>query len=314
MKNSLKICLALIAAALIIVGFTQCGSNAPKPLPQQAMYHWKTVFDLDSAEQAFITKHDIGRIYLHMFDVALDEDAVVPIATTKFKSTVPDSIEIVPVAYITLDALQNIKYSETEYAPLIIERMIAMCNYNNCGDIKELQFDCDWTSSTKHIYENLCSSAKEYLDSLGMELSITVRLHQLHESVPSAHRGVLMLYNTGAIKNPSTRNSILDIKHVKPYVKSVEYPIPLDYAYPAYGWGVLFDSDNFVSIVNENDTTDSPTKSIRKERPTTAEIMAVKQLVEEKLGKPDNCNIIYHLDNTQLQNYSDYEISQILSF
>jgi hypothetical protein len=229
MKNSLKICLALIAA-LIIVGFTQCGSNAPKPLPQKAMYHWKTVFDLDSAEQAFIKKHDIGRIYIHMFDVAVEDYAAVPIATTKFASPVPDSVEIVPVAFITLDALRFIEGKEAEYAFLIAERMIAMCNYNKCGKINELQLDCDWTRSTKGIYENLCRSTKEHLDSLGIELSITVRLHQLGESAPPAHRGVLMLYNTGAIKDPKTRNSILDINHVKPYVKSVEYPIPLDYA------------------------------------------------------------------------------------
>ena len=314
MKNPLKISIAIIATALIVVGFTQCGSNAPKPLPQKAMYHWKTVFDLDSAEQAFIKKHDIGRIYIHMFDVAVEDYAAVPIATTKFASPVPDSVEIVPVAFITLDALRFIEGKEAEYAFLIAERMIAMCNYNKCGKINELQLDCDWTRSTKGIYENLCRSTKEHLDSLGIELSITVRLHQLGESAPPAHRGVLMLYNTGAIKDPKTRNSILDIKHVKPYVKSVEYPIPLDYAYPAYGWGVLFDNNHFVSIVNENATADSTSQSVRKERPTAAEILAVKQLVEKAVGKPNNRNILYHLDNTQLQNYTDNEISQILAY
>lgn len=314
MKNPLKSCIAIIATALIVVGFTQCGSEVTKTPPQKAMYHWKTVFDLDSAEQAFIKKHDIARIYLHMFDVAVEDFTVVPIATTKFASPVPDSVEIVPVAFITLDALRHIEGKEAEYAFLIAERMIAMCNYNNCGKINELQLDCDWTKTTKNIYENLCRSTKEHLDSLGMELSITVRLHQLGESAPPAHRGVLMLYNTGAIKNPNTRNSILDINHVKPYVKSVEYPIPLDYAYPAYGWGVLFDNNHFVSIVNENATADSTSQSVRKERPTAAEILAVKQLVEKAVGKPDNRNILYHLDNTQLQNYTDNEISQILAY
>ncbi|MEE0975278.1 MAG: hypothetical protein UH853_06170, partial [Muribaculaceae bacterium] len=240
--------------------------------------------------------------------------AAVPIATTKFASPVPDSVEIVPVAFITLDALRFIEGKEAEYAFLIAERMIAMCNYNKCGKINELQLDCDWTRSTKGIYENLCRSTKEHLDSLGIELSITVRLHQLRESAPPAHRGVLMLYNTGAIKDPKTRNSILDINHVKPYVKSAEYPIPLDYAYPAYGWGVLFDNNHFVSIVNENATADSTSQSVRKERPTAAEILAVKQLVEKAVGKPDNRNILYHLDNTQLQNYTDNEISQILAY
>lgn len=314
MKNPLKTCIAIIAATIIVVGFAQCGSNAQEPLPQKAMYHWKTVFDLDSAELTFVKKHDIDRIYLHMFDVDCENFQVVPIATTKFASPVPDSVEIVPVAFITLNALRSIEGNEAEYAYLIAERMIAMCNYNNCGKINELQLDCDWTKSTKSIYEKLCCHTKEHLDSLGIELSITVRLHQLGESAPPAHRGVLMLYNTGAIKAPNTRNSILDINHVKPYVKSVDYPIPLDYAYPAYGWGVLFDNNKFVSIVNENSTADSTSQIVRKERPAAAEIIAVKELVEKSVGKPDNRNIIYHLDNTQLQNYTDNEISQILAY
>jgi hypothetical protein len=69
-----------------------------------------------------------------------------------------------------------------------------------------------------------------------------------------------------------------------------------------------------VSIVNENATADSTSQSVRKERPTAAEILAVKQLVEKAVGKPDNRNILYHLDNTQLQNYTDNEISQILAY
>ena len=47
-------------------------------------------------------------------------------------------------------------------------------------------------------------------------LSITVRLHQLREPAPPADRGVLMLYNTGALKAHDTRNSILDLADVKP--------------------------------------------------------------------------------------------------
>ena len=45
-----------------------------------------------------------------------------------------------------------------------------------------------------------------------------------------------------------------------------------------------------------------------------AEIIEVKELVEHKLGKPANGNILYHLDDVQLKNYTDNEISQILAY
>ena len=52
----------------------------------------------------------------------------------------------------------------------------------------------------------------------------------------------------------------------------------------------------------------------RKERPTYAEIVAVKKYVESHLGKPASGNILYHLDYSQLNNYTDDEINQILAY
>ena len=59
-----------------------------------------------------------------------------------------------------------------------------------------------------------------------------------------------MLYNTGALKVPETYNSILHIDDVEPYIKREKYEIPLDYAFPVFGWGVKFENNKFVSIVS----------------------------------------------------------------
>lgn len=286
-----------------------------------SMYYWKTTFDVDSAECAFLNRHNIERIYVRMFDVAIERDFInygfsniVPIATTKFETSVPQGKEIVPVTYITIDALRAMSGNEREYASLIVERMQAMCKYNKCGKISEMQLDCDWTSSTKNSYNLLCQAVKDSLNSREMSLSITIRLHQLRETPPPADKGVLMLYNTGALKNYDTKNSILDINDVKPYLTKMKYPLPLDYAYPAYGWGIKFKNKKFISIVSEQDSAQSGDESIRKERVSVDEILAVKQLVEENLGKPSNGNILYHLDDKQLKNYNDNEISQIFAY
>ena len=253
----------VLLTGAVIALLTGCGNreNASKDdryteaVKRNSVYYWKTVFDIDSTAMSFIEKHDIGRIYLRMFDVATEPDflngnfEIVPIATTKFASSVPNNLEIVPVTYITIDALRAMAGREAEFASLIVERLLAMSSYNECGKINEIQLDCDWTSTTKNSYCKLCGIVKDSLSSKGMDLSITVRLHQLQETPPPADRGVLMLYNTGALKSTETQNSILCIDDVKPYIKQKKYAIPLDYAYPVFGWGVKFWNNKFVSIV-----------------------------------------------------------------
>ena len=321
--NKMKQVLKAIIVIVVAIFHISCNSN--NQIDQTAekhtsIYHWKSTFELDSAELAFLQTHNIDRIYLKLFDVAtehnfLDGTAdIVPIATTKFVSAVPKGAEIVPVVYITIDALRAMEGREAEFANLIVERSVAMCNYNKLGKIRELQLDCDWTSTSKDVYCNLCKLVKESLQAKEMVLSITVRLHQLKEAPPTADSGVLMLYNTGALTSPFTKNSILDIKNAKPFIKTLKYPIPLNYAYPAFGWGVKFDGHEFVSIVAEDAKPTSENEHIRVERPTATEILEVKTLVEQHLGKPANGNILYHLDDSQLKNYTDNEISQILAY
>ena len=324
MKHLLKILMAFVAVASL----HSCGEQT---VPQKSaladelekgnsIYYWRTVFNLDSAETAFLQKHDVKRIYLRMFDVVPEHDflngstEVVPNATTQFISPIPDGVEIVPVTYITIEALREMAGYESAMAPLIVERMLAMCSYNECGKINELQLDCDWTGTTKDSYNKLCGAVKDLLHEKGISLSITIRLHQLRETPPPADCGVLMLYNTGSLKNPSTGNSILSYDVVETYVKPTEYPMPLDYAYPIFSWGVKFADNKFVSIVPYGSREISGNEYIRNERPNIYTILGVKELVEQKIGKPARGNILYHLDYSQFKNYTDDEISKILSY
>ena len=314
MKQRLKITTLLLLIS-VVVGCSKYEDCVEKG---NSIYYWKTTFDVDSSEILFLEKHKINRIYLRMFDVAVQEDIlgegkeIEPIATTKFLSPIPQNVAIVPVTYITLDALSRMGDRVDEYADLIVARLMAMCNYNRCGEIKEVQLDCDWTAATRHYYHALCQRVKGVLNEKGIELSITVRLHQLREMPPPADKGVLMLYNTGALKKPSTINSILDIDDVKPYLKRKKYWLPLAYAYPCFGWGVKFKGEKFVSIVSENSVCGEG-ETIRVERAKGADICKVKDLVESRLGKPKCGNILYHLDILQLNNYSDDEIEEILA-
>ena len=321
MKHASKLLLSLLAI-LLFMGCKK-GTNmvttdsANDSTARNSIYHWKTTFNLDSADVSFLKRHDVKRIYVRMFDVATEPNFlsegtdVVPIATTKFESPVPKDVEIVPVTYITLDALREMQNREAEFANIIIERLLAMANYNHCGKIREVQFDCDWTGSTKGIFNKLCETAKDSLNAQGIALSATIRLHQMQETPPPLDRGVLMVYNTGALKHPESKNSILHMDDVKPYLKPTTYALPLDYAYPTFGWGVLFESDIFVGIVSETSQPVNDLERIRRERPTSAEVLEVKAEVEKAFGAPARGNILYHLDASQLAHYSDSSITQI---
>lgn len=124
----------------------------------KGIYYWKTIFKLNDYELDFLKRHEITRIYVKMFDVALQNDSpddtlsVIPIATTRFESPIPDEIEIVPTVYITYEALSHLKGKDREYiesyAQRILTRVDAMISYNEIQKVREVQFDCDWTSNT----------------------------------------------------------------------------------------------------------------------------------------------------------------------
>lgn len=316
-------------AVLLTGNLVACGARQPQPQKVEthaicnAIYYWRTTFELTAVDESFLQRHNIKRIYLRMFDVAAefnpdtDSYEAVPIATTRFlpdefTMQVSKDIEIVPTVYITLDALRAMQGDEAKYAGLIVERLRAMASYNNCGKIREMQFDCDWTASTRASYAKVCRIACKSLHTDSIALSTTIRLHQLAEDAPPVDCGVLMLYNTGALKNPDIRNSILDIDDVRPYLHKRKCDIPLDYAYPTFGWGVKFHDGKFQRIVTHPETELlGEGDTIRIERPTADDVLAVKTLVEKELGIPSRCNILYHLDKEQLKYYPDNEIAEI---
>ncbi len=239
---------------------------------KRAVYYWKTVLNLDSAERAFLRRHDIGRMYVRLFDVVkgesprLDEKAV-PNASLRVDYPTYDMLvdsfpkmETVPVVYITLDALKAMKGNEGTLARNIVSRARNMCTFNGLHTVSELQLDCDWTPSTEQSFFTLCDSARAALKQLSLQwkLSSTIRLHQLARKVPPVDRGVLMVYNTGSFNDPDVTNSIIDPRDVEPYMKYLpDYKLHLDVAYPTYSWQLLFHDRKFQGLVSGLEVTDS---------------------------------------------------------
>ena len=303
--------------------------------PSNAIYYWKTTFSLSDGDRKFIADHHIGRVYIRYFDVYMDPDTYrspAPEATIRFRDPVPDSVEVIPTVFIDNELF---RYCDMPaYAKRITDRIRIMSETNDIKGIREIQLDCDWTKGTEAAYFDFLKKIKEELSPYGIILSATIRLHQLNMAVPPADRGVLMCYNTGAVRSSDTRNSILNASDVSLYAQNLKsYQLPLDLAYPTFSWAVLFSNDRFRALLRTADPQNgnlthldenryvvntgfyqegkylAPGDEIRFEFSDFQEIAGSKKLLEHQL---DNYSIIlYHLDQTNLSKYSYHEITEI---
>ena len=351
----------LILSCLLVAG--ACKRRVPViELPPEelhretnSVYYWKTVFSLDSAEIDFMNAHDVERIYLRMFDVVDNpesykiEEKTIPNATvqidyynySEFRKNQNPRLEIVPVVFITLDALKAMKDNEKILAENIVSRVNNMRRYYDMPNVNELQLDCDWTVSTEESFFKLCKEVKDIIKvfDLPWKLSSTIRLHQLARKVPPVDRGVLMVYNTGSFNSPDTRNSILDIDDIKPYLKHLpSYSLHLDVAYPAYSWQLLFRNRVFIALTNGLNLSDTlkfknsgesqytalqdiphngkiirAGDMVRPETSDFQEIQKVTTQINKCLAGKEFSNIIYHLDTDNLSKYTTDEIQNIYS-
>ena len=246
------------------------------------MYFWRTDLRLDSAEQAFLQRYHINKVYCRYFDVVMNEEGTEPRpnATIAFSSNLPDSIELIPTIYITEDCMHQ---AYQGLAEKIVKRIQQINETNDIRQVSEIQIDCDYTSKSRNTYYQFLEEVKQ---AWGKTLSTTIRLHQLSMAAPPVDYGVLMIYNTGDPKKWEERNPILDIRDVQPYLKRLDdYPLPLAAAYPVYQW---------VRTI----------RNIRVEHTVEAdEILRVKEAVEKKRSSLKNAIITYHIDHDNINRY-----------
>jgi len=288
--------------------------------PSNAIYHWKTTFCPNTYERDFIKSHQIKRMYLKFFDVGVDNmfdgegEQAIPIATTIFKDSIKNvagsDLDVVPVVFITVDALRIGK----SLCEKILRRVDDMCRAQHI-EYHEVQLDCDWTKDTKEQFYSLCQEARRQLRQGRKGLSATIRLHQLRDSLPDVDYGVLMLYNTESLHDPKVLNSILSSKVVSEYMRHAHSDKHLDFAYPTYEWTLWFKENRFMGILAQEDSVVERDGVLRHERSDYKEIMETKSVLKKNLmniGYPSS-NIIYHLDSANLSKYSNHEIEKIYS-
>ena len=286
--------------------------------PVRAIYHWKTTYNPTQYELQWLRDHRVQRLYLRLFDVDVcgysrEDGNAAPIATTRFLQPLPDDMEIVPVIYITNEAMGRMWGYRV--AELIAERVAKMADCNGF-ELKELQVDCDWTERTRSDYYYFCRSLRECLHEKGVRLSSTVRLHQVDTTLADlpVDGRVLMVYNTGDLRSPKTANSILDYSDVKPYLRRIDASMldSMDFAWPVFGWGVAFDADGrFQRLVSSSAlASDTSSASLREEWGRVDDIQRVQRRLPAR-GR--HTTILYHLDSLNLSKYTYDEIETIYS-
>ena len=338
MKASAKY-IFLIAAMLLVVSCKPERKAIDNPKP--AVYYWRTTFSLDDVERQFLRDYKVEKMYVRYFDVVVNEKGLLrPNAGIKFIDSVPEGIEVIPTVFIVNNCVNQ---GIDTIAPLLVNRVLQMCETHDIKGVKELQIDCDWTIKTQDAYFKFLEHVRQLLAEKGMKLSATIRLHQLAMEAPPVDYGVLMMYNTGDLKNSKQRNPILDKRDVEPYLRYLAgYSLPLCAAYPNFGWQLLYTGDKFRDILYSedlNDTTlyknvgdgkylvrssiDLPNylssnssytylnagDTVMVVKPDAETLVQVHDaLSHERPGINDQV-IIYHLNNSSINNYSqsDYE-------
>ena len=211
--------------------------------PEQALYCWKTQVQFSAEEADFVKNNRIERLYIRYCDVGLRDNTPVPIAPVDIDTLSLQGKTVIPVVYLKNEIFTpELTESNPTYISTLAHKLgdyIEQINRYYRLRVSEVQFDCDWSLSTKQAYFSMLEAfKKEY----PYQLSATIRLHQVkyreETGVPPVDYGVLMYYNMGRI-TATGANSIYDRSTALRYLGKLRaYPLPLDIALPMFAWGV----------------------------------------------------------------------------
>lgn len=328
---------------LLLFVFQNCNKDSTVVIP--AFYHWKTNFEIDKNKGDYLQQVGVKHLYVKFFDVDWQNNEAIPLAEVQFYTqTNGDGITVIPTIFITNRTFKHVS-TEKELA-VLAENIVAKVKtiaQTNSIDIHEIQFDCDWTESTRASYFSFLERVQELFPSI--ILSATIRLHQVkyakRTGVPPVAKGVLMFYNMGDLEDIDEPNSILNLEKAKKYIGGMDnYPIHLDLALPLFAWGVVFREDKFINLINGLDETMLADTSRFKKITTNIfeikkstylqgyyfykgdsvkiEVIRQADLVEsahllKDYFKNDTTRILfYHLDTKIINNHSYENIKEIL--
>ncbi|MCX6190460.1 MAG: hypothetical protein NTW54_12870 [Bacteroidetes bacterium] len=232
---------------LIFIGCKRSGTK-------NSFYYWKSNYSNSLVEKTVFRENQISTLYLHFFDVVYNKELrrVNPVAIIKIQDTLPEVV--IPVVYIENAAFQNTTLSDIDKLAEHVLNLIRLVADSNDITINELQFDCDWSGTTKEKYFHFLETTRKQWP--GIKLSATIRLHQIkykeRTGIPPVNSAVIMLYNMGDLASFVETNSILNIEKARLYIDYLKsYTLPYQLALPLFSWGVVFRNEKLIYLNNE---------------------------------------------------------------
>lgn len=316
---------------LVIILFTaSCSRDTTRHI---SFYYWKTSFHLNNYEKQTLADNAVQTVYVRYCDVDLEPGAASPkpVATIAFDTTA-HTYNIVPVIFI-----KNRTFIKTQPAAVSaladsVFKLVSQINSTQKINPPEIQFDCDWTETTR---ENYFLFINRYRAISKQRISCTIRLHQVKypgtTGIPPVDRGVLMYYNMGSI-NAGPQRSIYEKSVAGKYNSFIStYPLPLDVALPIFSWGLKIRNGRVTELLNkiysrhfENDsnfrylnknlfTAVHPCfkagyyfargDAVKIEQVSTSDLFEMADDINRNSNKNINSIIFYDLDSANLVQY-----------
>ena len=299
----------LLAAVLLAVA---CKGSTESGEKLRSAYYWSTTWQTDSTQQAFLSTHDIKKIYLRFFDVVVDPSGnVMPNATVRFATPVAPGMEYVPTVFIVNDCFDK---DTGQLDQLLLRRILQICETHDVTGVKEIQIDCDWTQRTQKAYFAMLQRLRDAAHEKGIQLSATIRLHQLSLPVPPVDKGVLMMYNTGDVANIH-KNPILDIDDAAPYMRHLkDYRLPLSTAYPVFAWQLLVRHNHFVGIMHgDDDLPVLPGDTILTREASPDTVVMVRKAIDRLRPDANDETILFDISNKNIDRIKQLHYEKIFN-
>ncbi|KPE53154.1 hypothetical protein [Chryseobacterium indologenes] len=333
---------------ILVLGLLSCENKVESV--EKAFYYWKSDgYSFSEKEKEILKNHEIKKLYVKFFEVDYSEAmGNFPVSKTNFSyysccNGEKAGYSIIPVVYIKnivfqkssekeLDQLaDNVNYLVDKYAREKIDSL----------QVSEIQIDCDWTESTKNNYFYFLKKLKPVSKK---QISATLRLYPYKYpgkmGIPPVDKVTLMCYNLINPFEDKSKNSILDLKELESYLRSSKkYPLHLDIALPVYSWMQIYQNNRFTGIIYNGNQLKKSLKTIKPmwyevtkdtavdyqtylrvgdkikyEEITADKINQAIDLIKKHVKFDKNITVtLFHLDENQLNNYTDEEISRFYS-
>ncbi|MBB4803045.1 hypothetical protein HNP37_003120 [Flavobacterium nitrogenifigens] len=296
-------------------------------------------------ETSLIRDLKIRKLYIKFFEIDHNEEyGDFPVSKTSLHFYQLDSLDIVPTVYIKNEVFKNTNRQRLDTLASNVTFLINKYTedrFKRANPVKEFQMDCDWTLSTR---ENYFYFLKRLKFISAKKISCTLRLYPYKYpekmGIPPVDKATLMCYNLINPLENHSKNSILDIEELKLYLnKKRKYPLHLDIALPTYSWMQVYKNDHFYKVIYDGQkevlkslkeikplwyevTRDTVVDNfylrigdkIKYENLTAKKINEAIEVIKENVDFDAETTVtLFHLDEKQLSNYSNEELSGFYS-